>query len=115
MPEMIKNASGTNIRTLERVFEINTYALTTVEAYFRMFNMVISSGGSVNKKVVLSLNKWLEFMIKYCDKDMEYFKEALSQTKDQAVIDAVTKARKHIENLSEIAKTAISENNTLAE
>ena len=37
MPDYIKKATGVNLSTLERLFDLNTSALTMIEAYFRIF------------------------------------------------------------------------------
>lgn len=114
MPAMIKSAENRDIRTLERVFEINTYALTTIEAYFKMIKVAVSSEGDINKEIMEVLNGWLEFISNYCKKDMEYFDEALSDTSDEAIIDVVLEAKKNIKSLSDATIKAIDENKSLA-
>ncbi|MFA6078945.1 MAG: hypothetical protein WC779_04280 [Candidatus Omnitrophota bacterium] len=114
MPEMIKGAESRDIRTLERVFEINTYALTTIEAYFKMIKVAVSSEGDINKEIMEVLNGWLEFINNYCKKDMEYFDEALSETNDEKIMDVVLEAKKNIQSLSDATVQAISENKVLA-
>ena len=113
MPERIRGAQKYDIRTLERVFEINTYALTTIEAYFKMIKVAVSSNGDINTEIVSVLNGWLEFMNKYCGKDLDYFDEAMAITTDKKVIDLITKARNNIQTLDSITKRAIKENNDM--
>ena len=114
MPAMIKSAENRDIRTLERVFEINTYALTTIEAYFKMIKVAVSSEGDINKEIMEVLNGWLEFINNYCKKDMEYFDEALSDTNDEKIMDVVLEAKKNIQTLSDATVQAIKENKVLA-
>jgi len=115
MPDMIKNADQAHVRTLERVFEINTFALSSLEAYFKMLNIVVLSKGAFNAEVVRLLNRWLEFIEKFSKKDIDYFEEALAQTKDQAVGAVIKKARANIGTLGEIAQKATKENIQLIE
>lgn len=113
MPDLIRKAKPRDIRTLERVFEINTYALTTIEAYFKMLKVAISSNEPINKDTVTVLNGWLEFINKYCKSDIEYFDEAISETKDEVIVSLIGKAKNNIKELSEITLAAIDENKTL--
>ena len=113
MPDMIRNAKPTDIRTLERVFEINTYALTTIEAYFKMLRVAVSAEGPLNKEVIAILNEWLKFINRYCKSDIDYFDEALSETKDKPIADLITRAKNNIERLSDVTLTAIDENSGL--
>ena len=113
MPELIKSAESRDIRTLERIFEINTYALTTIEAYFKMLKVAVSSNEPINKNTVTVLNGWLEFINKYCRSDMEYLDEAISQTKDDIIISLIEKAKNNIKELGDITLVAIDENKTL--
>jgi len=113
MPELIKNAKPPDIRTLERVFEINTYALTTIEAYFKMMKLAASSNAPIDCEMIGVLNGWLDFINKYCKSDIEYFNEALSQTKDQSIINLIERARINIKKLGEISSQAIDENKGL--
>ncbi len=113
MPAMIKSAKPVDLRTLERVFEINTYALTTIEAYLKMIKVTLSSNGDINKDVVDVFNGWLEFMNKFCKKDIEYLDEALSETKDQSIVSVITKTKKNITELGNITTRGIEENKGL--
>lgn len=113
MPDLIRKAEPRDIRTLERVFEINTYALTTIEAYFKMLKVAVSSKEPINKDTVTVLNGWLEFINKYCKSDIEYFDEAASQTKDDTIVSLIGKARDNIRELGAITLAAIDENKTL--
>jgi len=113
MPDLIRKAQPRDIRTLERVFEINTYALTTIEAYFKMLKVAVSSNEPINKEMVSVLNGWLEFINKYCKSDVEYFDEATSETKDQIIISLIGRAKNNIEELGETTIVAINENKSL--
>jgi hypothetical protein len=113
MPEMIKNSKNNEMRTLERVYEINTYALTTIEAYFKMIKVAISTDGSINKNIVDVFNGWLGFISRYCKKDIAYLDEALSDMKDPAIIDVIKATKKNIMDLNDIAFRAIDENSRL--
>lgn len=114
MPAMIKEAKPVDQRTLERVFEINTYALTTIEAYLKMIKVALSSNGDINKDVVDVFNGWLEFMNKFCRKDIEYLDEALSETKDKPIVSVITRTKKNIQDLGDITARGIVENKVLA-
>ncbi len=113
MPDMIKNTKNNEMRTLERVYEINTYALTTIEAYFKMIKIAVSSEGRINKDMVDVFNGWLQFIKKYCEKDSIYLDEARSEMKDPATINVIELTKANINNLSLIAVKAISENNKM--
>jgi hypothetical protein len=110
MPDLIKNAKPQDIRTLERVFEINNYAMVTIESYLKMIKMVLSSGGTVNKEVMKVLNGWLEFIKNYCTYDIKYLDDALTETKEKATIDAVTAQKNNILKLKDVSEKAIREN-----
>lgn len=113
MPELIKSSKIKDLRTLERVYEINTYALTTIEAYLKMIKIAISSNGSINKDIVNVFNGWLEFINTYCGKDVQYLNEALAETQDQSVIDIIQKTKFNIESLRGVTTKAIDENKNL--
>ncbi len=113
MPDLIRKAQPRDIRTLERVFEINTYALTTIEAYFKMMKVAVSSNEPINKDMVAVLNGWLEFINKYCKSDIEYFNEASSQTKDEMIISLIDRTRSNVKKLGEVTIVAIDENKGL--
>lgn len=110
LPAIIKNAPQADLRTLERIFEINTYALTTIESYFKMIKVTITSGGAVNKEVIKVFNDWLRFIAKFCRKDIEYLDEAIAQTKDAAVAKILQTARKNIQALHDVTMGGIEEN-----
>jgi len=103
MSDVVKNVPKRDLRTAERVFEINTYALTTIEAYFKMIKVAVSSSGEINAEIVSVLNGWLDFMGKYCKKDIEYFDEALADTKDKPLV----------QKLETVTQKAIEENKNL--
>jgi hypothetical protein len=113
MPEVIKNADGKDVRTLERLYEINTYAFTTVEAYFKMMQIAISTEGDINGDIVGILNGWLEFIRRYCRADIKYFNEAMASAQSPAMIDLIQKAKKNMADLMEITRKAIDENKAM--
>ncbi|MFH1837615.1 MAG: hypothetical protein ABH862_05845 [Candidatus Omnitrophota bacterium] len=113
IPEKIRNAQGADIRTLERIFEMETSMLTTMEAYFRILMISISSKSESTPETVKILNGWLEFIINQCKYDIEYLDEALKETKSPAVIEEIISAKDNIEKLSDIAKKSIAENSAM--
>ena len=113
MPAMIKNTKNNEMRTLERVYEINTYALTTIEAYFKMVKVAVVAEGKINKAEVEIFNGWLQFIAKYCEKDTVYLDEAVSEMKNPAILAVLERSKEHIKSLKEIAIRAVGENNDL--
>jgi len=110
MPDVIKNSKPQDIRTLERVFEINNYAMVTIESYLKMIKMVVSSGGGVNQDVVKVLNGWLGFIKHYCDYDIKYLDEVLTETKEQTTIEVVKASKTNISKLREVTEKGVVEN-----
>ena len=41
LPDLIKKSDPKYLRTLERVFEINNYALVTIESYMKMVKVAV--------------------------------------------------------------------------
>ncbi len=113
MPDLIKNADDNEIRTLERIYELNTSLLTTIEAYFKMLKVIISSEVEINKEVIDPLNEWLQFIHNQCKYDIEYLDEALSESKKSTVIKQIRIARENIERVSTVTELGITENNAL--
>jgi len=113
MPDMIRNAQDKDMRTLERLFEINTYALTTIEAYLKMLRIAIAAEGAITKEITEIFNEWLQFITKYCKADMKYFDEALSGTNDQAIVMIIKEEKSNIENLFEVTSKGIEENKNM--
>jgi len=111
MPEIIKNAkTNMEIRTLERIYELNTSLLVTIESYFRMLRLVITSEIEVNSKIIETLNGWLVFMGKQCDNDLEYLESAVGETKNLDVIEQVRLAGENIKKLKTAIDAAMEEN-----
>lgn len=110
LPARIRTANIANLRTLERVFEINTYALTTIESYLKMIKIALSTKGTIDRETVSILNGWLDFIQRYCQKDLEYFQEALSETDDTGIAALIRDAQKNIQELMETAQRGIEEN-----
>lgn len=103
-----------DLRTLERIYELNTSVLVTIEAYFRMLKVVISSEKEVTKEVINSLNDWLNFIDKQCSYDLEYLNSAQTETKNESVLSSISTAKDNLAKLSQTTKTGIQENsNTL--
>ncbi len=113
MPEKIRSSPDSDMRTFERLFEINTYALTTIEAYLKMLKIAIASEGTINQEIVGIFNEWLQFINKYCAADMKYFDEALAEAKDQSLVDIIKEAQANIGNLFKVARKGIEENRDL--
>jgi len=110
MPDHIKKARGTNLSTLERLFDLNTSALTMIEAYFRIFKIALATESEDDPETVQILNEWLNFIRTQCRYDVEYFDAAMKETTDIAVMDQVNIAKLNSEKLAEIALKGVREN-----
>ena len=110
---LIPKAKGNDIRTLERVYELNTSTLTTIEAYLKMLKVVLSSRKEIAKDDLGRLDGWLLFIHKQCKFDIEYLDEALSDTKEEAVIGQIKTSRQNMEKLANITAVGIEENKVL--
>lgn len=106
-------SEGSDTRTLERIFELNTSALTSIEAYFRLYRVAIHTGSYDNPEVIQILNEWLRFIKNQCSYDMDYLEEAVNETRDLQVLEQVRTARSNIEELSNIIQKALRQNTTL--
>ncbi|MDO8535589.1 MAG: hypothetical protein Q7S30_01050 [Candidatus Omnitrophota bacterium] len=113
LPEIIKAAKPEDIRTLERVFEINNYALMTIESYLKMLKVSALSGKGLNKDITILVNKWLQFIASYCENDIIYLNEAKNETKNKTTAYTVESERDCIARLMEAAKKGIVENSSL--
>lgn len=110
LPELIKKSEPKYLRTLERTFEINNYALVTIESYMKMVKVAVSSGGTLNKDIVGVLNGWLGFIKHYCEYDVKYFDEALSETKDESISKVLANEKENIIKLKSVSEKGIAEN-----
>lgn len=110
LPALIKKSDPKYLRTLERTFEINNYALVTIESYMKMVKVAISSGGVLNKEVVGVLNGWLGFIKHYCEYDVKYFDEALAETNDAAITDILKTEKNNIIRLMNVSDKGVAEN-----
>ena len=110
LPEVIRKAQSRDIRTVERVFEINNYALVTIESYLKMLKIALAPGAGIDQSVLDVLNGWLKFMAHYCEYDIKYIDEALSQTKDTAVVEILKSEKANIAALRDASQSGISEN-----
>lgn len=110
LPELIKKSDPKYLRTLERTFEINNYALVTIESYMKMVKVALSSGGSINKDIVTVLNGWLGFIKHYCEYDVKYFDEALAETKDESITAILKKEKDNVSKLKSVSEKGIEEN-----
>ena len=115
LPGKIREKTGNDLRTLERIFELNTSTLTTIEAYFRILKIAISTGSESSPQTIDILNGWLTFIDNQCDYDMEYLDEAMNETTDESVIEQLALAKDNIEKLSETVKTGLGENKRMLE
>ena len=113
LPSKIKNATDSDGRTLERVFELNTSVLTTIEAYFRIFKIAASTGAEPDAETINILNEWLTFIRNQCRYDVEYLDEALKETTNMEIAEQIKTARKNIESLSGIVNTGLQENENM--
>jgi len=113
IPNKIRNTRGADLRTLERIFEMETSTLTTIEAYFRILMIAISTKSETKPETVKILNGWLEFMDNQCKYDIEYLEEALKEIANPDVIEEIILAKTNTEKLSEIAKKSIAENSAM--
>lgn len=110
LPELTRKAQSRDIRTMERVFEINNYSLVTIESYFKMIKIALSSGAGLNKDVLNILNGWLKFVSNYCEYDIKYMDEAIAQTKDEAIIEILKTEKSNISSLRDASRFGINEN-----
>jgi len=110
IPILIKEAQYMDIRTFERIFELNTSILSTIEAYFRMVKISIIKKNNNNPKIIEILNNWLNFINNQCTYDLEYLNSSLPQSNNKECIEQIQIAIKNIENLYEITKLGIQEN-----
>ena len=113
LPDSIRKASGVNVRTLEQIFELNTSALTTVEAYFRIVKISVTSGSETNAESVKILNEWLLFIKNQCGYDVEFLDESLKTAKDEDVVRQLNTSRRNIQRLAEIVAEGVSENSKM--
>ncbi len=91
---MITSSSENDIRTLERIYELNTSALTTIEAYFRMLKVVTATEVDLSDQIINSLNEWLTFIHNQCTFDLDYLEEAYSSTNNTEVLLQISQAQK---------------------
>lgn len=111
LPELTRKAQPKDIRTMERVFEINNYSLVTIESYFKMIKIALSSGTGINKDVIGVLNGWLAFVTNYCEYDLKYLDEAIAQTKDNSIIEILKTEKMNVISLRDASRQGILENN----
>jgi len=110
LPDLIKASSGSDLRNLERIFELNTSALTTIEAYFRVFKIAFTVNQRLTKDSVVVLNEWLAFIKNQCKYDIDYLDEALAVTKNKDIANQIETSKKNILQLEKIAGIGIREN-----
>lgn len=114
LPDRIREATVImDIRTLERIYELNTSLLTTIEAYFRMLKLVIAYQGDVPNRVIEALNEWLAFIRKQCVYDIEYLDAASQEVDNEVVIGEIETAKTNIQHLADITDQAIEENSSM--
>ncbi|MBF0253053.1 MAG: hypothetical protein HQL29_04475 [Candidatus Omnitrophica bacterium] len=109
LPEAIKASRGNDVRTLERIFELNTSALVTIEAYFRIFKISLSAE-TVTEESISILNEWLSFIKNQCSYDILYLNQALKESPNDSVAKNIETSLTNIKKLSEIATNGIQEN-----
>lgn len=114
LPDIIRKSEARDIRTLERVFEINNYALVTIESYLKMLKIAVSSSKGIDKSSLDVLNNWLKFISYYCEYDIKYMDEALSQIKDSAIIEVLKSEKSNIAALRDASQMGIKENTAIS-
>lgn len=114
LPDLIRKAQPRDIRTLERVFEINNYALVTIESYLKMIRIALQSGDGIKKDTIGILNEWLRFITNYCEYDIKFMDEAISQTEDKSIIAILNSQKENISSLRKAAQSGIVENTDIA-
>lgn len=115
LPDAIKKVRGENLRTLERIFELNTSTLTMIEAYFRLSLITITTNSESDEKAVNVLNGWLTFTNNQCTYDLDYLMATLQETTDEGVVKHIQMAKQNTSRLSEITKLGIEENSHMLE
>ncbi|MBF0494597.1 MAG: hypothetical protein HQL28_05655 [Candidatus Omnitrophica bacterium] len=110
LPEAIKVAKANNLRILERVFELNTSALTTIEAYFRIFKISITTGTTLNESTTKILNEWLSFIENQCKYDSDYLTAAQTETDNPDVLKHLKISKVNIVKLAELCEEGVTEN-----
>lgn len=110
LPKAINSTKPENIRTLERVFEINNYALVTIESYLKMLKVFSLSPNRNFKETLVILNSWLNFIASYCASDIKYLDEARAEMKGEAEKAIVGEEVANITKLMEAAQKGIDEN-----
>jgi len=113
LPDVIKTAKPQDIRTLERVFEINNYALMTIESYLKMLKVFSVAGGYINKEIVGILNGWLNFMSNYCQYDLKYLEDAKKETQDTIALDIINKEIESVTRLMQASIKGTEENSKI--
>jgi len=113
LPDAIKAAKSQDIRTLERVFEINNYALMTIESYLKMLKVFSVAGGYINKEIVGILNSWLNFISNYCLYDLKYLEDAKKETQDKTTLEIINKQMDSVTRLMQTAKKGAEENSKI--
>ena len=115
LPEIIKKTNEKEVRTIERVYELNTSALTTIAAYFRMLKVITASEVELTEQIINSLNEWLSFINNQCNFDLDYLNEAYTTSSNPEILAEITYAQKNLQTLSEITNEGIQDNLKLLE
>jgi len=110
LPEAINTTNPKNIRTLERVFEINNYALVTIESYFKMLKIFSLASDRNDKDALPIINGWLTFITGYCESDMKYLDEARMEMVGENERKIVSEEKENISKLMDAARKGINEN-----
>jgi hypothetical protein len=110
LPEAIRATKPDNIRTLERVFEINNYALVTIESYLKMLKVFSLSSNRNFKDTLPVLNGWLTFIASYCESDIKYLEAARAEMNGDSERAIVSEEATNITRLMEAAQKGIGEN-----
>jgi hypothetical protein len=80
-----------------------------------MIKIALTSGTGLNKEVLSVLNGWLKFVTNYCEYDIKYMDEALSQTKDASIVEMLKTEKSNISSLIEASRFGIKENSATSD
>ncbi|MDD5634324.1 MAG: hypothetical protein PHW46_03510 [Candidatus Omnitrophica bacterium] len=115
LPDNIKDVTAGDLRTLERIFELNTSTLTTLEAYFRILKIALVTESESTTETVTILNEWLSFIKEQCQYDVEYLDATLKETTNSVVVEQIKLTKKYSEELIKVANKGLEENANMLE
>ncbi len=110
LPSLIQKTSGNDLRTLERLYEINASTLTTIEAYFRILMIALSNNDQMNKETIDILNEWLDFMRNQSKYDKQFFETTIKDTSNEDVRSQIKLSTEITKSLLETTDIGVAEN-----